>query len=379
MASDPNEASSDTRPTCEAFGIRRIQHEVCSENATFLSEFLEKDSLWTEWELKLEKQEYGHILLYSTSVSSGGYVTHEAWLTVGRGDKVKRATEMKGRDMIVDNWIAAGGNLRDLKCIGTSNIINQDAIYAAEAEFALQNKDWWQGGQVELIPTDALYNTCVMTSPFIGGLDKLAKSLGRRIKRFVFISREERADNAPPIDYREMEGGSPYWDLVMEMTDPDEPDSIEPGRPLNLTPMHEGYLEFLSLYQWLRWRCREIDEEYSRIEIELRKLLWLICHELDWDDDDEDEEEEEDDDDDNNGDDNGDDNGDGDDGDDDKKGEKDEGSPSGKSSGDIEMGEAGDEEEEEGEEEEEMADDNEIGDDDVEMKDVEDENEDDIE
>ncbi|KAI0019867.1 hypothetical protein F4780DRAFT_744424 [Xylariomycetidae sp. FL0641] len=68
--------------------------------------------------------DYALMNTYAVSVTERAYVTNFVALQSDDAIGSRRYTEMRYRDMFVDNYRAAGGNLKTLQWIGTQEVIN---------------------------------------------------------------------------------------------------------------------------------------------------------------------------------------------------------------------------------------------------------------
>jgi hypothetical protein len=281
MANTSDQEPLESRPRCEEYGLKREEVEYdpfsCPD---FLEEFV-GETEWKSWAITRIDDGSGKtpysdkkINTYATSVERGAYITYSIDTTQGDTQGAPRITDMKHRDLIIDNWLSAGGNLHDLTFVGTSIIINKFGVLAAKHAFLVEGLDFVHGGQVEMYPDDELYNGCVMSNPFVAGQGRLAKSLGRRIKRFIFITL--------PDYYTEDETFDPFGDdepichLVMEMAKPDEPDVSIPSRPRNLSPEWRELLANISLLDWIKIRIQVLEQR----KISIERLLGLTDVEI---------------------------------------------------------------------------------------------------
>lgn len=133
------------------------------------------------------------INLYSYSPSANAYITQYIWLTKGEAVAAPRYTEMRWRDMIVDNIVASGGRPEALRWLGVHNIINDGATQSIEKLFALHDMQTVDSGIVVLRPGDPSFEECRASNPFLRGQGRLLEHSadptgGAFIKQVILIS-----------------------------------------------------------------------------------------------------------------------------------------------------------------------------------------------
>ncbi|KAI0418745.1 hypothetical protein F5X98DRAFT_385868 [Xylaria grammica] len=130
---------------------------------------------------------------YAVSLQLNVYITYCIALTQGEGIGDKRETPMRHRDMMVDNYLAAGGNLKTWRYIVThaiANAVTRDVIFRC---FRAAGADYTQSGSVEVMPGDHEFVDVVFSNPFTRGIQGLLREyeeeMGKaKIKRVIFIS-----------------------------------------------------------------------------------------------------------------------------------------------------------------------------------------------
>ena len=130
------------------------------------------------------------------STKHRAYVTICMGLTDGeeRGDL--RLTEMRYRDMTIDNIVTTGGGdeaMTSLRFLATKFIMNDAARETIADCFRGCNKDITKPGDIEILPSDKCFEKCLKVNPFARGAKCMLKH--RRdatahavIKRLIFIS-----------------------------------------------------------------------------------------------------------------------------------------------------------------------------------------------
>ncbi|KAI1100420.1 hypothetical protein F4804DRAFT_319042 [Jackrogersella minutella] len=98
-------------------------------------------SLWNEYEIRLGQR---RISEYTVSVPNNAYLCSSI--------NTRRLPQprMKHRDMIVDNWISAGGDLANLAKIAVSFITNPAAYDCIQEAFAVRGQEFPNEGWVTI-------------------------------------------------------------------------------------------------------------------------------------------------------------------------------------------------------------------------------------
>ncbi|KAJ2995363.1 hypothetical protein NUW58_g1287 [Xylaria curta] len=149
------------------------------------------------------------------------YVTALAFTTLEEGIGAKRLTPMRLRDMMVSNYITAGGDLKTWRWIGTAAIINEVTRAHAMECFREAGKDLKQNGSVQLLHSDIRFAEHILSNPFTRGIQNLLREYRKetadaRIKRIIFIA------DGIPVDWEKTTwtGYMPRLYLVVELFRP---------------------------------------------------------------------------------------------------------------------------------------------------------------
>ncbi|KAI1185883.1 hypothetical protein F5B17DRAFT_13771 [Nemania serpens] len=158
------------------------------------------------------------IVLYSVSTLFNAYVTEIAFLTTEDDDDDARLTPTRYRDMMLDSYLDAGGDLKTWRYIGVMAVIHDGTRDAALAYFRLVGKDPNEAGTVEALPDDEEFLSIALANPFGGGVRRLLRQyeeeMGHaRIKKVIFISLGVTPGAVVTIDH-------PVIDLVIELCRP---------------------------------------------------------------------------------------------------------------------------------------------------------------
>ena len=163
--------------------------------------------------------EYQTLSWYHVAPSLRTYITMYVELTEDDAIGAKRYTPMHYRDMMVDNYLTAGGDLRTWQYIGTNSIVNKPTRKLFEDVFQSRGIDSTQSGSVEFLPSDKRFADIMIANPFTRGiqglLQKYERQMGNaKVKRLVFIS--DRVHR--PF----LRGPKPEYNLVVELCRPGE-------------------------------------------------------------------------------------------------------------------------------------------------------------
>ncbi|KAI1322852.1 hypothetical protein F5Y16DRAFT_415455 [Xylariaceae sp. FL0255] len=159
---------------------------------------------------------------YAINPIHHAYVTFNIRLTYDEDHGSTRVTDMRHRDMIVDNFLAAGGDLKKLKWIGAHNVINTPARTAISNVFHELNADIGIPGHVVLDASHPLfgelteYNAC--TQGIVRLCAEYSEETGRaQVKRFIFITQgwQEKhfVGNMTVYNYEEMVEQGYGWEI----------------------------------------------------------------------------------------------------------------------------------------------------------------------
>ncbi|KAI1281689.1 hypothetical protein F5Y07DRAFT_353436 [Xylaria sp. FL0933] len=172
------------------YGLIRTTEPTFSFEMEFMEPYVGK----TEWYgFRVHKGEDTYSS-YTVSPRLNAYVILSAYLTVDNclGAR-RRLTEMRLRDMMVDNYLEAHGDLSTWRYIGVNDITNDSTRSMIENTFSNRGVDTRVPGPVQLVPHDSDFSSATRQDPFIrsirGLLREYETEMGMaRIKRVIFIS-----------------------------------------------------------------------------------------------------------------------------------------------------------------------------------------------
>ncbi|KAI1298666.1 hypothetical protein F5Y03DRAFT_409114 [Xylaria venustula] len=130
---------------------------------------------------------------YLVSPELNSYITTFVELTESDEIGSSRRCLMKYRDMMVDNYLHAGGDLKTWQFIGASHIINKPTRFVIEKAFFARGKNSRDRGSVEILPSNEEFTDMTLANPFMRGVQGLLREYENemnkaKMKRVAFIS-----------------------------------------------------------------------------------------------------------------------------------------------------------------------------------------------
>ena len=218
---DSSKNNVSGRERIEDYGLVRLGTEPNSDLCRFIEPYLGGGPFnWESSKITLPGHE-DHLNWYSMSKSHDAYVTLCVGLTDGdeRGDP--RLTDMRYRDMTIDNIVASGGEgaLSSLRFLATRSIFNQSARDTIESCFRARGLDFMKPGSLEVKPGDECYSKCVKVNPFARGHRCMLRHCSDAtdcalIKRLIFVNEG--------IDPRVPSFMNPTLHMICELERPDQ-------------------------------------------------------------------------------------------------------------------------------------------------------------
>ncbi|KAI1813098.1 hypothetical protein GGS20DRAFT_586877 [Poronia punctata] len=137
-----------------------------------------------------------HLCLYAVCPGAQAYVVSSVFLAHGTYPYAERRTAMKHRDLVVDNYIHDGGDLKTWRWMGINTIFNAAVRQAVKKTFAERSMDWARKGVVEFSPQDQAAEKlveCNRSNEFVRSVESLLAKYGEdmghaKVKRYIFIS-----------------------------------------------------------------------------------------------------------------------------------------------------------------------------------------------
>lgn len=248
-----SKGSENGRKTVEHYGLRRVPEELDPMDVEFAEKYI--GPLADDWEAhavelprnssssRSNPEEWDNLHSYALSLSQQAYMISFATLTKGEHLGAERLTEMRFREMIIDNVRAAAGRMNDangdttgripkMRWIGSRLVIHEGAADSIRAVFEHAGTDVLDRGVVEVTPADGRrFSACFDGNPLARSVRSLtqhhaAETGGAFIRRFVFIAEGN-------------EFGQPRLHMLVELGWPPAPAGLKP-RPAPLRPLGCG-------------------------------------------------------------------------------------------------------------------------------------------
>ncbi|KAI3327936.1 hypothetical protein HD806DRAFT_343344 [Xylariaceae sp. AK1471] len=210
------------RKTIQSYGLTREVSTLEPGDVAFMKRYTDPNGdpgYFESWAPYKVSDSIDGLNWYAISNSLNAYVTLAIQLTSGEEIGDPRLTPMRYRDMMVDNILAAGGDLKTLRYIGTHGIINATTRDAARDAFREADRDLANPGSVEILSDYEGFAEATMCNPFTRGIQHILweykTSMGdARIKRFIFISEGLKSGEYTMTDFK------PTLHLVTELWRP---------------------------------------------------------------------------------------------------------------------------------------------------------------
>lgn len=138
------------------------------------------------------------ILKYYVNITHKSIAVVMAYTRFQEEEESVRRTEMPLRDILVDCYVHAGGDIQTLTFLGIKEIENNPTRTCIEEEFRRQGKNVSRPGQVEIVPTMDSWEDHYRHNPFVRSSIKLANELddeaGIEVHKVTFISASSDTD-----------------------------------------------------------------------------------------------------------------------------------------------------------------------------------------
>ncbi|KAI1825434.1 hypothetical protein F4861DRAFT_199754 [Xylaria intraflava] len=161
----------------------------------FMSRYVDPDgSAKDSWVgFAVEDTRYLNLNTYAVSPQLNAYVTMSVFLTYGDDIGDRRITPMRYRDMMVDNYLAAGGDLKTWRYIGVHSIVHNPTVKLIEKSFRETRGGILEASTMEYTPDTPGFQDVAYLNPFTRGimnlLQQYKEETGRaKVKRFIFVS-----------------------------------------------------------------------------------------------------------------------------------------------------------------------------------------------
>ncbi|KAJ8129692.1 hypothetical protein O1611_g3937 [Lasiodiplodia mahajangana] len=157
-------------------------------------EYTNKENYRASWvQYRVVKDQRVELATFQISTSVKAYVTEAVFLTFGEQVGAERFTPMRYRDMMVDSYLAAGGDLRTWRYLGYKCILNDATRDLIKECFQRAGLDFTRAGTVELLSGTTEFESAITANPFTRGILGMLRNYERymgnaQIKKITFIS-----------------------------------------------------------------------------------------------------------------------------------------------------------------------------------------------
>ncbi|KAI1753175.1 hypothetical protein F4782DRAFT_101001 [Xylaria castorea] len=215
-----NAPATASRRTILDYGLLRFDLHVDRADLEFIEPYANPtgslDPAWAGFSVETETNMISNLCAVSTSLNA--YITTAVFLTLSENIGANRLTPMRLREMIVDTYLAAGGDLKTLRFVGTKSIINTVTRNQIEWLFRRVGRGFTRPGSVEFQSGHEEFISDVLGNPFTRCVHSLLRhheiETGfAKIKRFIFLSK-----GLQPGDWVNDE--QPELSLVIELCRP---------------------------------------------------------------------------------------------------------------------------------------------------------------
>ncbi|KAI2642154.1 hypothetical protein GGS21DRAFT_487011 [Xylaria nigripes] len=191
--------SSTERKTVAQYGLtRKADRSFDDTLVDFMDPYVDaSEEARKSWRSFRICDPYGEIVeeldTYAVSPRLRAYVTLSVFLSMGTGTNAKRLSPMRHREMMVDNYRAAGGDLKTWRYIGVMEIVNEETVAVIAEAFKNAGSHVNHAGSVECEPKSEFYLQVIHRSPFTQGVLNLLRDykeeMGHaKIKKVIFIT-----------------------------------------------------------------------------------------------------------------------------------------------------------------------------------------------
>lgn len=193
-------------------GLKRIRAPFDQDNVAFIEPYLSPAPYnWRSFEILAPEQDNLSLNEYTVSQSHKAYVT--TWVRLTESEEIgsQRLSNIRYRDMVLDNLKTANCDLKTVQFLGIGLISNLSARASIKSMFADFGRHIKDEGSVLVTPDhQGLFLRCLKENVFARGQEHmfggraLAETNGAFIKSFRFIShgRTPGDDTEDPEDTR---------------------------------------------------------------------------------------------------------------------------------------------------------------------------------
>ncbi|KAJ4417873.1 hypothetical protein N0V82_005930 [Gnomoniopsis sp. IMI 355080] len=215
------------RRTIEEYGMRRLPVTFTPDMVDFMAPYFAVPGQWKAYEIR--GSNYGgsedtQFNSYAVNIEAEAYCNFSVKTQDEQDSESNRLTRIDYRDMIIDNYAAAGGGSAEMKVLGTRNILDKDTRKMVEDAFKSKKKDPTKPGSVRLGSSEAPFNDFAILQPFARNHTSVDKqydlSTGfAEISEFIICSEGLKAGETTKS------GDSPVYHLITLLQPPHDKDA----------------------------------------------------------------------------------------------------------------------------------------------------------
>lgn len=220
------------RKTVEECGMKRTPTTFSPDMVEFMTPYLAVPGKWRAYEIRGSKRsghdntQFNH---YALNIEAGAYCTLS--LKTHKEDDLKDLKKTDYRDVIIDNYAAAGGDPAEMKILGTRNISNSSARSTIEETFKLIQQDPLKPDSIRQDASETPLRACAILEPYKKDHSCLDNNCGQHLgfaepSAFIAFSEalqpEETQDNT----------NGPAYHLIALLRQSDESDTEAAGRDI---------------------------------------------------------------------------------------------------------------------------------------------------
>lgn len=170
------------RKTVEECGMKRTPTIFSPDMVEFMTPYLAVPGKWRAYEIRGSKRsghdntQFNH---YALNIEAGAYCTLS--LKSHKKDYPKDLKKTDYRDMIIDNYAAAGGDPTEMKILGTRNISNSSARTTMEEIFKSMQQDPLKPDSIRLDANEASIKACAILEPYTKDHSCLDNNCGQHL------------------------------------------------------------------------------------------------------------------------------------------------------------------------------------------------------
>ncbi|KAI0517258.1 hypothetical protein F5B22DRAFT_654909 [Xylaria bambusicola] len=193
------DAAASSRKPIEAYGLRRDGPGPAPKRDTaFMEPYtgnVPENAEYINYRIMLRDNV---LCQYLASPQLRSYVTMYVELLMGGHRPFDRYTKMLYRDMMVDNYLDAGGDLKTWKYIGANHIINDTTRTLIQRVMQERGLNIEQPCSIDILPSDKEFAEVMDGNPFTRGIQGLLRKYekdmgGAQVKRIAFIIQKQKA------------------------------------------------------------------------------------------------------------------------------------------------------------------------------------------